>query len=177
MYSGAIEEAIKILRENNVRWVHTSFVDIRGIMHDIVVPAREYLEGNAFRYGIGFDGSSVKGFRDVEESDMVLIPDPKTLAVIPWIREEAQRSAIILGDVYESYGEAEPSEACPRGYVAKRIERLCEEAGLTAFIGAEMEHFVFKSVDPTKLVWDLWVSPGGHGFEMWGAPRILPESP
>lgn len=177
MYSEAIEEAIRILKENNVRWVHTSFVDIRGIMHDIVVPAREYLEGNAFRYGVGFDGSSVKGFRDVEESDMVLIPDPKTLAVIPWIREEAQRSAIILGDVYESYGEAEPSEACPRGYVAKRIERLCEEAGLTAFIGAEMEHFVFKSVDPTKLVWDLWVSSGGHGFEVWGAPRILPESP
>jgi len=177
MYRRSIEEAVKLLRENSVRWVHSAFVDVRGIMHDIVVPAREYIEGDAFKYGVGFDGSSVRGFRDVEESDMVLIPDPRTLAVIPWIGGELQRSAIVLGDVYESYGEAEPSEVCPRGYVAKRAERMSRDLGFDAFIGAEMEHFVFKSVDPTKLVWDLWVSPKGYTDECWGAPRILPESP
>ncbi|MCD6530250.1 type I glutamate--ammonia ligase [Candidatus Bathyarchaeota archaeon] len=172
-----MEKAITILKENKVRWVHSTFVDIRGLMQDVVIPAREYVSGDAFRNGIGFDGSSIRGFKSIEESDMILKPDPDTLAVIPWTTDEIQKSAIIIGDVYEAYGGDEPSEVCSRGYVAKRAVKAAKEMGYTAYFGPELEYFIFSSIDPTKLVWDLWVSPKGGEGDSWGAPRVVPQSP
>jgi glutamine synthetase len=96
----AITTAKETLKKNKIRWVHTTFVDIRGLMQDVVVPARHYTEGQALTAGIGFDGSSVRGFKTINESDMILKPDPETLCIIPWTTDEQQRSAIIIGDVY-----------------------------------------------------------------------------
>jgi glutamine synthetase len=115
------KKAIETLKANDIRWVHSTFVDIRGILQDMVLPAREYLNGSAFNEGIGFDGSSVRGFKSIEESDMIFMPDAKTLAMMPWVTDEKQKSAIILGDVYEAYGGKEPSVVDPRSYVAKRV--------------------------------------------------------
>ncbi|MCD6528807.1 type I glutamate--ammonia ligase [Candidatus Bathyarchaeota archaeon] len=172
-----MEKAITVLKENKIRWVHSTFVDIRGLMQDVVIPAREYVNGNAFSSGIGFDGSSIRGFKSIEESDMILKPDPDTLAVIPWTTEENQKSAIIIGDVYEAYGGDGPSEVCSRGYVAKRAVKAASDMGYTAYFGPELEYFIFSSIDPTKLVWDLWVSPKGGEGDSWGAPRVVPQSP
>jgi len=172
-----LKDAIEALKRNKVRWVHSTFVDIRGLMQDVVIPAREYINGNAFTSGIGFDGSSIRGFKSIEESDMILKPDPKTLAIIPWTSDEKQKSAIVIGDIYEAYGEEEPSEVCSRGYVAKRAVKTAEEMGYAGYFGPELEYFIFTSVDPTKLVWDLWVSPKGGEGDSWGAPRVVPESP
>ncbi|MEM2875860.1 MAG: type I glutamate--ammonia ligase [Candidatus Bathyarchaeia archaeon] len=171
------KKAIETLKSNNVRWVHSTFVDMRGLMQDVIVPVKEYVNGDAFKSGIGFDGSSIRGFKSIEESDMVLMPDPETLAVIPWITEENQRSAIVIGDVYEAYGGKEPSNVCSRGHVAKRAVKASEEMGYTSYFGPEIEYFIFSSIDPTKLVWDLWVSPKGGEGDSWGAPRVLPQSP
>lgn len=71
------KKAIETLKANNIRWVHSTFIDVRGILQDMVLPAREYLNGSAFNEGIGFDGSSVRGFKSIEESDMIFMPDPK----------------------------------------------------------------------------------------------------
>ena len=57
----------------------------------MVLPAREYLSGEAFTAGIGFDGSSVRGFKSIEESDMIYMPDPKTLSIMPWVTDEKQK--------------------------------------------------------------------------------------
>ncbi|RLI45113.1 glutamine synthetase, partial [Candidatus Bathyarchaeota archaeon] len=76
----AVKKAVEILKKNKIRWIHSTFVDIRGLMQDVVVPARKYIEGDAFLSGIGFDGSSIRGFKPIEESDMILKPDPETLA-------------------------------------------------------------------------------------------------
>ncbi|MEM1785231.1 MAG: glutamine synthetase, partial [Candidatus Bathyarchaeia archaeon] len=65
----AINRAKELLKKHNVRWVHSAFVDVRGLLQDMIIPVREYLEGDAFISGIGFDGSSVRGFRSIEESD------------------------------------------------------------------------------------------------------------
>jgi len=172
-----LKNAVETLKKNKVRWVHSTFIDIRGLMQDVVIPAREYIDGNAFTSGIGFDGSSIRGFKSIEESDMILLPDPKTLAIIPWTSDEKQKSAIVIGDVYEAYGGEEPSEVCSRGYVAKRAVKTAGEMGYTGYFGPELEYFIFSSVDPTKLVWDLWVSPKGGEGDSWGAPRVVPESP
>jgi len=139
--SEAIKNAVETLKRSRVRWVHSTFVDIRGLMQDVVIPAREYIDGNAFTSGIGFDGSSIRGFKSIEESDMILKPDPKTLAVIPWTSDEKQKSAIIIGDVYEAYGGEEPSEVCSRGYVAKRAVKTAEEMGYVGYFGPELEYF------------------------------------
>jgi len=173
----ALERAIESLKRNDVRWVHSAFVDVRGLMHDVVIPVKQYVEGTAFTAGIGFDGSSVRGFKSIEESDMILRPDPKTLAILPWTSDAKQKSAIVLGDIYEAYGATEPSEVCPRGYVAKEAVKRAEEMGYTGYFGPELEYFVFTSIDPTKLVWDLWVSPKGGEGDSWGAPRVVPQSP
>lgn len=172
-----LKKAIESLKGNKVRWVHSTFVDLRGLMQDMVIPAREYTDGTAFTSGLGFDGSSVRGFKSIDESDMILMPDPRTLAMIPWTSDENQKSAIVIGDVYEAYGGKEPSEACPRGYVAKRAVKTVEEMGYSAYFAPELEYFVFTSVDPTKLTWDLWVSPKGGEGDSWGAPRVVPQSP
>jgi glutamine synthetase len=173
----AITTAKETLKKNKIRWVHTTFVDIRGLMQDVVVPARHYTEGQALTAGIGFDGSSVRGFKTINESDMILKPDPETLSIIPWTTDEQQRSAIIIGDVYEAFGGNEPSVVDPRGYVARNAVKAAAEMGYTGFFGPELEYFVFKSIDPTNLVWDMWVSPKGGAGDSWGAPRVVPKSP
>lgn len=91
-----LKKAIETLKANDIRWVHSTFVNIRGILQDMVLPAREYLNGSTFNEGIGFDGSSVRGFKSIEESDMIFMPDPKTLAIMPWVTDEKQKSATIL---------------------------------------------------------------------------------
>jgi glutamine synthetase len=173
----AVTKATEILKNNNIRWVHSAFVDVRGILQDMVLPARDYLSGEAFTAGIGFDGSSVRGFKSIEESDMIFMPDPKTLSVMPWITDEKQKSAIVLGDVFECYGGKEPSVVDPRSYVAKRAVAEAAAMGYTGIFAPELEFFVFSSIDPTKLVWDMWVSPKGGEGDSWGAPRIVPQSP
>lgn len=172
-----MKKAVKMLRDHRVRWVHSAFVDVRGLMHDVVIPAKQYIDGDAFKAGIGFDGSSIRGFKTINESDMILKPDPNTLAILPWYSDENQKSAIVLGDVYEAYGGGEPSEVCSRGYVGKRAVKEAGDMGYRVYFGSELECFVFQSIDPTKLVWDLWVSPAGGKGDSWGAPRVIPESP
>jgi glutamine synthetase len=169
--------AIESLKKSKTRWVHTTFVDIRGLMQDVIIPARKYTNGNAFTSGIGFDGSSVRGFKTIEESDMILMPDPETLTVIPWTSEKAQKSAIVIGDIFEAFGGNVPSEVCTRGHVAKRAVKAATAMGYKGFFGPELEYFLFQSIDPTKLVWDLWVSPKGGEGDSWGAPRVVPNSP
>jgi len=173
----AINTAKESLKKNKIRWVHTTFVDIRGLMQDVVIPAKQYTEGQALTAGIGFDGSSVRGFKTIQESDMILKPDPSTLAIIPWTTDEKQKSAIIIGDVYEAFGGTEPSVVDPRGYVAKRAVKAAKDMGYTGLFGPELEYFVFSSIDPTNLVWDMWVSPKGGAGDSWGAPRVVPKSP
>ncbi|MCJ7722039.1 glutamine synthetase, partial [Candidatus Bathyarchaeota archaeon] len=125
----AINQAKETLKKNKIRWVHTAFVDMRGLMQDVVLPARHYTEGQALTDGIGFDGSSVRGFKTIQESDMILKPDPTTLAIIPWTTDEQQRSAIIIGDVYEAFGGTTPSVVDPRGYVAKNAVKAAADMG------------------------------------------------
>jgi len=173
----AINQARETLRKNKIRWVHTAFIDIRGLMQDVVIPARHFTEGQALTAGIGFDGSSVRGFKTINESDMILKPDPTTLSIIPWTTDEIQRSAIILGEIYEAFGGNEASVVDPRGYVARNAVKAAADMGYTGFYGPELEYFVFKSIDPTNLVWDMWVSPKGGAGDSWGAPRVVPVSP
>lgn len=174
------EEAIRKLKEAKVKNVLCFFSDVRGILQSFTIPADGFIEGDAFETGIGFDGSSIRGFKTIEMSDMVWMPDAATTRVIPWIDDPIQKSAIIFGDIYEAFGEkggGVVSEVDPRGYVARRAMKKAEKMGYRAIFGPEIEYFVFESIDPTKLEYDLWVSPNGGKGDSWGPPRVVPRSP
>ncbi|MCS7121567.1 MAG: type I glutamate--ammonia ligase [Archaeoglobaceae archaeon] len=168
-----LESATEILRKENVKQVLCTFSDIRGYFMSFSIPAREFVEGNALN-GIGFDGSSIRGFKSIEESDMVWKPDLATLKVVPWL-EGLNRSAIVFGDIYEAWGE-KIAECDPRGYVAKKMQDELRSKDLSAIFGPEIEFFVFESIDFKNLFWDLWTSPNGGAGDSWGAPRVLPKS-
>ena len=169
-----IEKAIKILKNNEIKQVLCAFSDIRGYLQTFSIPAREFIEGNAFE-GIGFDGSSIRGFKTIEQSDMVWIPDPSTLRVVPWINDPIHKTAIMFGDIHEAW-TLELADCDPRGFVAKRHEKMIKDQGISAIFGPEIEFFVFESIDFTRLSWDLWVSPNGGAGDSWGPPRVMPES-
>jgi glutamine synthetase len=170
-----MEEALKLLKDNEVKQVLCAFSDVRGFMQTFSIPAREFIEGGAFENGIGFDGSSIRGFKTIETSDLVWMPDPKTIRIIPWIDNPIQKSAIMFGNIYEAWGVG-IADCDPRGYVSSRYEKILKDDGMSAVFGPEIEFFVFEGLDPTNLSWDMWVSPNGGAGDSWGPPRVVPES-
>ena len=174
-----VEKIVETIKKEEIENIQCMFADLRGILQSFTVPAAEFIDVDAFN-GVGFDGSSVRGFKTIEESDMIWMPDPSTFTTVPWISDPLQKSMIGFGDIYEAFGErggGNVSEVDPRGYVAARATREAEQMGFRAVFGPEIEFFVFESVDPTQLNYDLWVSPNGGRGDSWGPPRVIPSSP
>ena len=120
------EEIIERVAEDGIEFISLQFTDILGVVKSVTIPAAELkvvLEG-----GQWFDGSSVSGFARIAESDMYLVPDLDTYAIIPWNRDDSPTARLIC-DVYTPTGE--PFEGDPR-YVLKRA---LAEAGAMGVIG------------------------------------------
>lgn len=79
----SVEKVLQTIKENNIEWVDFRFVDLGGRAHHISLPASE-VEDETFVNGVAFDGSSIKGFRGIEESDMVMMPDPNSVFIDPF---------------------------------------------------------------------------------------------
>ncbi|VVB54249.1 Glutamine synthetase [uncultured archaeon] len=175
-----ITAAKKKLKDSQTKNVMCVFTDIRGILQSFTKPVSVFTEGDAFSDGIGFDGSSIRGFKTIENSDMIWMPDANTLQVIPWTTDPIQKSALLFGNVLEAFAAKDggAQATCdPRGYVATRAMDEAKKMGYTAVFGPEIEFFVFESADPSKLNYDLWVSPNGGAGDSWGPPRVVPQSP
>ncbi|MFX1298227.1 MAG: type I glutamate--ammonia ligase [Promethearchaeota archaeon] len=172
----SIEKAKKTLTENKVKWVLNAFTDVRGIFQSFSSPVSNYLEGEQyFDAGIGFDGSSIRGFKSIHTSDMIFFPNTDALYVLPWT-EGDQKTAVIIGDIREPFGSDVPSDVDPRGHVARKAAEAAKSMGYTAYFGPEIEFFVFRKVDPSQLTYDLFVSPAGGSGDSWGPPRVNPIS-
>ncbi len=76
------EEVLQQVEQAHVRFVHLQFTDVVGIVKGVTLPV-DQLEG-AMAHGVWFDGSSIAGFARIAESDMYLVPDPSTFALVPW---------------------------------------------------------------------------------------------
>jgi glutamine synthetase len=173
------QEFVKKIEDSGSRNIMCMFSDLRGILQSFTIPAREFTKGDALD-GIGFDGSSIRGFKSIEESDMVWVPDASSIRPIPWIEDPVQKSAMVFGDIHEAFGEkggGNVSEVDPRGYVARKAMAMADSMGYSAVFGPEIEFFVFEGIDPTRLTYDLWVSPNGGKGDSWGPPRVVPDSP
>ncbi len=145
------EEVLQAVTENDVKFIRTQFTDTLGIVKSWAIPAED-LEG-AFENGVMFDGSSIEGFTRIEESDMILMPDPSTFRILPW-RPKEGAVARIIGDVYRPNGK--PFEGDPR-YVLKQAIAKAAEMGYSMNTGPELEFFLFKldeNGEPTTQLTD-----------------------
>jgi glutamine synthetase len=132
------KDLIKRVREDGVKFVSLQFTDVTGAVKSVDMPVAG-LEG-ALEDGVWFDGSSVEGFARIQESDMRLVLDPDTYAVLPWSLVERRRARIFC-DIQTPDGK--PFEGDPRG-VLKRLTARIAERGWTYNIGPEPEFFLFK---------------------------------
>ena len=133
------EEIKRIATENKIEFIKLEFCDINGIMKNLSIP-REQLD-SAMNNEIMLDGSSIKGFRSIETSDMYFYPDLKTFAIIPWRSDDNVRVARFICDIHNADGT--PFEGCPRCNLKKMIAKA-EKLGYTMNVGPEAEFFIFK---------------------------------
>ncbi|NDF50621.1 MAG: glutamine synthetase, partial [Betaproteobacteria bacterium] len=140
--SKSVQDVLKMVKDNDVKFVDFRFTDTRGKEQHVSVPVSAFND-EKFSAGHAFDGSSIAGWKGIEASDMLLMPDPSTANMDPF-REE---STLIL-----SCDVVEPSDG--KGYsrdprsIAKRAEAYLKASGIgdTAYFGPEPEFFIFDSV-------------------------------
>ncbi len=140
------DDVLKAVEVNDVKFIRLWFTDILGTMKSFAI-TKEELE-LALDEGMGFDGSSIEGYRDIEESDMVAMPDPSTFQILPW-RPQDRATARMFVDVLNPDGS--PFEGDPR-YVLKRNLKRAEDKGYTFYVGPELEYFYFKSSESPEII-------------------------
>ena len=132
------EEMLARIREDQVKFISLQFTDVTGTVKSVDIPSGR-LE-SALEDGVWFDGSSVEGFARIQESDMRLVIDPSTYAVLPWTPQELRRARVFC-DIYLPNGNPFPGD--PRGTL-KRILAEIESRGWLFNVGPEPEFFLFR---------------------------------
>ena len=138
----AVADVMKIMKDNDVKFVDFRFTDTRGKEQHVSVPTKAFNE-EKFSEGHAFDGSSIAGWKGIQASDMLLMPDPDTAVMDPF-RDEPTLN--ITCDVVEP-SDGKGYDRDPRS-IAKRAEAYLKASGIgdTAFFGPEPEFFIFDSV-------------------------------
>ncbi len=137
------EDVMRLAQEQGVRMVDVKFCDVPGTWQHFSVPFSSF-DVSAFAEGIGFDGSSIRGFQQINESDMLLLPDPTTAVMDPFT---AVPTLSLICDVTQPGSRREPYSRDPR-YIARKAEEYLTTTGIadTAYVGPEAEFFVFDEV-------------------------------
>lgn len=141
------EEVLRFARDNGVQMVDLKFCDLPGTLQHLTIPVEELTE-KLFTEGTGFDGSSIRGFQAIHESDMLLVPDPTTAALDPVFTIP---TLSLICNVVDPHGagwnRSSPYTRDPR-YVAQKAEGYLKRTGIadTSYWGPELEFFIFDSV-------------------------------
>lgn len=144
-------DIIRMIDENNVRFIRLQFTDIFGTLKNVAITNSQIEK--ALDNRCMFDGSSIEGFVRIEESDMYLRPDLDTFVILPWHTQHGSVARLIC-DIYKPDGT--PFEGDPR-YVLKRTIREAAEMGYTFNVGPECEFFLFNTDEfghPTTITHD-----------------------
>jgi len=142
------EEVAKFIREKKIQIVDLKFNDLPGLWQHFSMPVSELTElddltKSIWVEGVGFDGSSIRGFQKIHESDMILIPDPRAARLDPILQVP---TVSIICDIYDPLTRA-PYSRDPR-YIAKKAEEYLRSTGVadTSYWGPEAEFFIFDDV-------------------------------
>ncbi len=136
----------KLVKDENVKHIQLWFTDILGNLKMVEIPDRQL--HNVIESGAAFDGSSISGYAEIEESDIVAMPDWSTFKVLPWA-QGSERTAFVFCDVLDR--NYEPFEGDPRWVLRRQLERA-RTMGLDFYVGPELEYFYFKSPEERELI-------------------------
>lgn len=179
------KKTLNTLIAGEVDFVDLRFTDLRGAWQHMSVPAREFSEENIDK-GFGFDGSSIRGFSTIFESDMLLKPDTGTLFLDPFM----DRTLSCICDVYDPDTD-KPFEKDPR-YTAKKGEAYLKKSGVadTSFWGPEIEFFVFDkfdvnlspylsyiNIESAEVPFSTLEKPNGDGYKILNKAGYFPVPP
>ncbi len=138
------EEVLQQIERNRVEYVDLQMVDVPGKLNHVTVPSYQVTEDDMKDGFDKVDGSSLRGFTDIQDSDMVIKPDPNTFAMIPWTLGK-RPMARMIGDIYLSMGRGRFSRDPRR--IAQAAEEYVKEKGYAMSLwGPEVEFFVFDSL-------------------------------
>jgi glutamine synthetase len=166
-------DALKLGRDHDAAFVDLRFSDLPGLMQHFSMPF-DQLGEDAFDEGIGFDGSSIRGFQEIQESDMILVPDPDTAVMDPF----RQHPTLVLHTYVKDPLTGEFYSRDPR-YISKKAEQYLKGTGIadTAYFGPEAEFYIFDSIrfdqnqhsafyyiDAVEGVWNSGAEEGGRNL-------------
>lgn len=151
MSNYTFREITQFIAENDVKFIRLAFCDIFGTQKNISIMPREL--SRAFEDGISFDASAVRGFMNIESSDLLLFPDPNTLSILPW-RPSQGRVVRFFCDI--RYPDGRPFEGDGR-YVLRQAHEDIKRLGYSVQIGTECEFYLLQNDEygnPTKTPHD-----------------------
>src|SRR5690242_7942892 len=136
------KEVLEYAKKNDVKQLDLRFTDLPGVQQHVSYPIGELSE-SSFEEGFGFDGSSIRGWAAINESDMLLVPDPATAILDPFFEV---KTLVMICNVIDPITR-QSYDRDPR-WIARKAELYVKNSGLadTAFFGAEAEFFIFDSV-------------------------------
>ena len=142
MYKRTPAEVIAYAKENEVKMLDVRFADLPGLWQHVTYPITELSESN-FEDGFGFDGSSIRGWQAISESDMLIVPDPDTAMLDPFTEVP---TLVMIADIVDPITK-QHYERDPR-WIAKKAENYLQYSGVgdQAFFGAEAEFFIFDNI-------------------------------
>ena len=154
------EDVLEFIAENDVKFIRLQFCDIFGSLKNVsIMPSQ--IE-RAFEYGINFDASSIGGFLNVEESDLLLFPDPSTLCVLPW-RPQQGKVVRLFCDIRRPDGQLFEGDS---RNILKRTVKKYEALGYTLNVGPECEFFLLETDADGKPI----LKPHDHADYLAVAP-------
>jgi glutamine synthetase len=138
----SVKEVLDLVKKNKVEIVDFKFVDVPGLWQHFSIPAGE-LTAELFEDGIGFDGSSIRGFQSINESDMLLIPDADSAMMDPFTQHV---TLSLICNVIDAITR-EPYSRDPR-YIAQKAEKYLKSSGVAeiSYWGPEIEFFILDSI-------------------------------
>ncbi len=141
------DQVMKIVKDEDVKFIRLWFTDVVGQLKSFAITAGEI--ETALTNGMGFDGSSITGYQDIEESDMIAMPDPSTFKILPW-RPQEQKVARMICDVLNP--DKTPYEGDPRYVLKRALERAAGMGFDHYYVGPELEFFYFKNAEGTEIL-------------------------
>ena len=150
------EKIVKLCEENNVGFIRLQFCDINGTIKNLSLPISQL--NKVLNNEIMLDGSSIKGFRSIETSDMYFYPDFDTFVVLPWCERDGENIARLICDIHNADGT--PFEGCPRCNL-KRMLAKAEKMGYKMNVGPEAEFFIFE-IDENGRATTITHDKGGY---------------